>query len=169
MTDTSKIAKFVNIMEFPINMRAHWMPGNPAICIPSGGTVDGPYDVLVQYKFFKCIGLNVNIVETQTSVDGEYKEDPEEIVIGDDDTVEIIATEVSVTSDIKDISKVSNTPKDRVLKYIESIDGNWVRANTADLEDLCNVCGVFIENVEKMNKRSLRWEYIRLLKDYIKS
>ena len=177
MTETSKkIAKFINIMEFPINMRAHWMPGNPAICIPSGGTVDGPYDVLVQYRFFRCIGLNKDVVETLVSDNGEYQEDvilkelEEEIVIKETDVITVISNDISAKVDEKcETVGISLSPKEKVKNYIESLGNNWIKATFDDLESLCQECGLFIENSESMKKVAIRWEYIKLLKEYIKS
>lgn len=166
MSNKKGWGSYRNIMNFPINFRAIWLEGSPALKIQPGQTIDGPHEYLSAYRFFAPVNVNMHkvssIINDQNGDFQDIGEDSEEIIkLNENDVVEY--------DEPDDNQKVEITPE--ILESLPLKIGDkaiWLRAKNNDLEACCEILNIDIpDHIEKDDKKKRKWELVNLVKKAI--
>jgi hypothetical protein len=150
--------KYVNIMEFEINMRAIWLPGSPAIVIQPQETIHGPEKYLSKFKFLQKIPPRMHQVSSIiTCQDGSMQDVGENV--HEHFSVEPIEEIVSEA----EAEPIQITRQQLLDQGVDIDDVNWLKFTTDKLEEIATNVGIDISHVEG-NKKARKWEIVRILK-----
>lgn len=159
---------FVNPMDFPLNFRALWLPGNPAIQINPGQTINGPIRYLSNYRFLMPVRMRMHKVSSITiDQDGSYQdvgEDGEEVIkIDENDVVEVVSGEAT------EKKEEFVPPSQEVIDSLPLDLGDktvWFKAKMPDLEKSCKILGIEIPvETQALNDKKRKWVIVRLIKE----
>jgi hypothetical protein len=162
--------KFYNRMGFSIKMRKVWEPGSPPIELHSGDIVEGPYNILIQFKFLAPLPFEFHKVESNTQTQNfEFKTDaPQGLdvaeghtaelppVVADDGHTNEVAPKLPETAQTED-SDASGLPFDP-----KSV--NWLQVKVVDLELACKKLGIDISALSNKKPKEKKWELVKLVK-----
>jgi len=152
---------YVNPMEFPLNFRAMWLPGNPSIRIEPGQTISGPKEYLANYRFLMPVKMKMHKVSSITvDNDGKFRdisEDKEEvIVIKESDVVEV---ETEENNDKASPDVIASLPLDLGDRKV------WLAATMENLETCCKILDITIpQHIMALHAKSRKWEIVKLIK-----
>lgn len=164
--------RFFNTMDFPVHFRLFWLPGNPAIKLEPGMTIDGPVEYLKSFSFLRPVPFDFNKVNVYTQ----------------DNRGQFLTQDKQIQQDIRNqeslAEKYRSQPQDLVpekkeeviveAKMVDDVSAlglpfdpasvNWVKITNNDLETACRVLQINMAEVEKMAPKKKKWEMIRLIK-----
>lgn len=158
---------FVNPMDFPLNFRALWLPGNPAIQINPGQTINGPIRYLSNYRFLMPVRMRMHKVSSITvDQDGSYQdvgEDGDEVIkINDSDVVEVVSAGSKETKD------EFVPPSQEIIDSLPLQLGDkrvWFNASMDDLHKSCEILKVEIPiDIMALGDKDRKWAIVRLIK-----
>lgn len=187
--EQSEYGEFVNIMNFVIPMRLHWLPDNPAVELNPGERVFGPINILRCFSFLAPVQIRMHEVSSViTNQDGSYQDvgqDVNEIVTMKEDdnnvpvdieTIEVVhdGTEFEENEIISDDAVVEpvveNTTKYDMSKLPFDLDNvNWLKFSSEELEEAAAAIGIDITPYMRVeNKKKRRWDLVRAIKQAAK-
>lgn len=165
-------SRFYNRMEFTINLRKVWEPGAPAIRVPSGGIVEGPYDKLIQYRFLAPLPFDFHKVDSTTSENFAFKR--EEFIIPQN--IPIIRPEDIQVKNCNDVQKEITSQDEQQLDNsdqkttstgslpFDPAKVNWIQVKTPELLQAAVALGIDVNSLQETNPKKKKWEIVRLVK-----
>jgi hypothetical protein len=143
------IGTFYNKMPFAIKMRKTWEPGAPAIELPSGGLIEGPAEILSQFKLLAPLPSDFCEVDSVTQTQQFSFIDNKDSAPEEDKT--------HLAQPVKPILDGAALPFD-------PHNVNWLHIKVADLEAACKVLGVDISSLAALKPKQKKWELVKLVK-----
>jgi hypothetical protein len=145
------IGTFYNKVPFSIKMRKTWESGAPAIELPSGGLIDGPVEILSQFKVLAPLPSDFCEVDSVTQTQ-QFN-----FVDNKDSTPE--ATPASTDSPAPEVKKADTTN----LPF-DPHNVNWLHIKVADLEAACRILGIDMAPVAGLKPKDKKWALVKLVK-----
>jgi len=163
-------AKFFNCVDFPVNFRLIWLPGNPAIKLEPGQIIEGPFEKLNSYNFLRPIQQqNINTNLTLQDNEGKFIND---VVRKDVEEQEILAQKhresfVSESYDNDDDIEIIEVVDDweNLELPFDPTNCNWIKVKLTELEEAAKILGIPVD--ESIPPKKKKWELVRLIKSAI--
>jgi hypothetical protein len=144
------IGKYFNKMPFSIKMKKVWEPGAPAIEIQPGEIIEGPAEILSQFKILSPMPSDFCEVESITQTQSfEFTEETK--------AEDIVITSQPDTTTPPQEGTTSPLPFDPHKV-------NWLHIKVADLEAACKILGVDTTPVNELKPKQKKWELVKLVK-----
>lgn len=172
-------SKFFNCVDFPVNFRLMWLPGNPAVRLEPGAIIEGPFETLITYNFLRPIqqnSLNNSDLTIQDNA-GKYV-DVE--VQKDVDEQSRLAEKHKKEFSLDEISEDHQEPKEDTstteedYQYVEGWESiklpidpkncNWIKTKNTVLETTAEALGFDLSKLETISGKSKKWELVRFIK-----
>lgn len=161
-------AKFFNCVDFPVNFRMIWLPGNPAVQLEPGQIIEGPFEKLITYNFLRPIqqqNINPNL-STQDNqgkyLDESVQKDVEEQARLAEKHREtfVNTTPPADTAPSSDQSVVDGW--ENLQLPFDPMNCNWIKVKATELEEAAKILGITVD--ENIPPKKKKWELVRLIK-----
>jgi hypothetical protein len=145
------IGTFYNKMPFSIKMRKTWEAGAPAIELLSGGLIEGPVEILSQFKVLAPLPSDFcevdSVTQTQQFSFVDNKETPVE-------SNKLDEAPASTPKPVADLTKLPFNPH----------DAKWLYIKVSELEEACRILGVDMAPVSTLKPKDKKWALVKLVK-----
>lgn len=155
-------SKFYNRMEFTINLRKVWEPGSPAIRVPSGGIVEGPYEKLIHYRFLAPLPFDFHKVDSTTTENFSISQEIP-VIKPEDIKIQNAAEQKTAEPESNEGSLAEQTAPSGQLPF-DPAKVNWIQVKTAELEVAAKVLGIDLSALKDVPAKKKKWELVSLVK-----
>ncbi len=169
-------AKFYNRMEFPVNFRKIWITGSPAVKLQSGEIVEGPYEMLSQYRFLAPVPFDFHKVESVTQMQN-FEFTDHTVPVNQSEPVIISAPMelTSVNEYVQPMPAVGHTPESAEI-VVDSSQANattlpfdpktvsWFSVKVDELKQAATALKIDISSLNGLPPKKVKWELVRLIK-----
>jgi hypothetical protein len=170
-------ARFFNKMPFPVSLRKAWLPGAPALRLQPGETVDGPYDILFQFKFLAPMPFDFHKVEGITqNATFEYTDKKFEPSVNEPQIISAPLKFEGVKEKYQEMPVVHHPQPEAVQPIIianeETIKTlpfdpktvDWMSIKTDELKKAAEILGIDLKALENVPLKKLKWDLIKMIK-----